>query len=98
MTKPAMTKSAWIAGVAVALIAGLMMSACKTTQPPAPARIVLAPAPVRVVEPTPPPVVAPPPVIVAPDYTWLEGHSSRSVPVPVEPVEVEDIGPVFDGP
>ena len=95
-----MTKLAGIATIAIALIGALMMSACKTTQPPAPARIIALP--VRVVEPTPPPVVAPPPVVVStdsgPDYTWLEGHSSRSVPVPVQPVEVEDIGPIFDGP
>ncbi len=77
---------------ALVLIAAL--SACKTTQAPVPVRTA---EPVQVFEPEP--VVAPPPapqpVYVEPDYTTLPGHSSVTTPVPVEPVDVQDMGPVI---
>lgn len=77
---------------AICLLAGL--SSCKTTQPPAP--IAAAPEPVQIYEPQAvieAPAPAPQPII-APDYTTLPGHSSVTTPVPVEPVEVEGLGPV----
>ena len=79
------------------LVVFASLTACMTAPPPLP---VPAPTPAAVyvpepaVEPVPAPV--PEPVYVAPDYTTLEGHSSYTTPVPVEPVEVQDMGPVID--
>ena len=77
-----------------ALAALASLSACKTTQPAAPVAVVPKPAAVYV--PAPEPVVAAPaPVYVEPDYTTLPGHSSYTTAVPVEPVDVQEMGPVI---
>jgi hypothetical protein len=79
----------------IALVLFVALTACKTTQPPAPVRVA---APVQVFEPEPVavPTPAPQPVYVEPDYTTLPGHSSVTTPVPVEPVDVQDMGPVIE--
>jgi len=84
----------------IALVLFASLSACAATQPPAP---ISAPLPTAVFVPppsqnlpAPQPSLAPaPPVYVAPDYTTLEGHSSYTTPVPVEPVDIEEMGPVI---
>lgn len=77
------------------------LPACAYLQPPAPVRTAVpqsVPAAVMpsapVAAPQPAPVRRPEPLPLPPDYTYLEGHSSRSVAVPVAPVEVEDLEPV----
>jgi len=85
-----MTKANLVRFMLLVIFAGL--TACKTTQPPAPVR---APEPVRVVVPAPTPAPPPAPVYVEPDYTLLDGHSSRTTPMPVEPVDVQEMGPVI---
>lgn len=88
-----MTKSNMIRFIALVLFASL--TACQTTQPPAP---IHAPAPAAVYVPEPvaaAPAPVPAPVYVEPDYTTLPGHSSYTTPMPVEPVDVQDMGPVF---
>ena len=80
------------------LVSVASLSACAVTQPPAP---VSAPPPQAVFVPQPaviapePAPAPPPPVYTAPDYTSLEGHSSYTTPVPVAPVDVEEMGPVI---
>ena len=88
-----MTRANFLRFIALVLFATL--AACKTTQPPAPVRPA---APVQVFEPEPVavPTPAPQPVYVEPDYTTLPGHSSVTTPVPVEPVDVQDMGPVIE--
>lgn len=76
-------------------VLGLFASlcACKTTQPPV---AVTKPAPTAVYVPEPVAQPAPTPEpYVAPDERWLPGHSSYTTPVPVDPVEVDDLGPVI---
>lgn len=79
-----------------ALVVFASLSACKTTQPPEP-KPVAAPAPavVYVPEAVAAPAPAPNPVYVEPDQRWLPGHSSYTTPVPVDPVEVDELGPVI---
>lgn len=82
-----------------AIAASAMLAACAATQPPAPvqarlpAEAAAVPPPIAVVPAAAMP--APPPVYAAPDYTTLDGHSSYTTPVPVEPVDVQEMGPVI---
>lgn len=72
-----------------------LLAACQTTQPAAPIPVTEA---VRVYAPEPTPVMPAPepePVYVEPDQRWLPGHSSYTTPVPVDPVEVDELGPVI---
>ncbi len=90
-----MTKVNLLRFILLAMFASL--TACSTTQPPIPVMANPQPTAVYVPEPV---IVAPaptpaPPIYVAPDYTTLEGHSSYTTPVPVEPVEVQEMGPVI---
>ena len=71
----------------------LGLCSCQTTSLPEP---IPAPTPaaVYVPEPAPAPKPEPEPVSAAPDQRWLPGHSSYTTPVPVEPVLVDELGPV----
>lgn len=70
----------------------LGLCACKTTSLPEP---IPAPPPAAVYVPEPAPAPEPEPVSAAPDQRWLPGHSSYTTPVPVEPVLVDELGPVI---
>lgn len=80
-----------------AFLGALGLSAC-AMQAPAPVSRSAPPAVIFAPEPAPEPIVvapAPVPLPPAPDYTTLPGHSSVTTPVPVEPVDVEGLGPVI---
>ncbi len=78
-----------------ALVVFASFTACKTTQPP---EVIAVPEPAAVYVPEPvvaAPEPVPEPIITAPDQRWLPGHSSYTTPVPVEPVDVDEMGPVI---
>lgn len=79
-----------------ALVMFVSLAACQTTQPPEPMPVAApAPAVVYVPEPVATPAPEPEPVYVEPDLRWLPGHSSYTTPVPVDPIDVDELGPVI---
>lgn len=78
-------------GCAAAVLGACAVTPAPTAAAPVPA-VLSAPAPQPVAAPAPAP---PPPVYTAPDYTTLPGHSSVTTPVPVDPIDVEGLGPVI---